>query len=286
MRSVWPNTSGPLRLMVAACLLVGVAGGLHGQERAAAEDAAIMAQLDQHAKRRVAEFQKELPEGYRLRPGVSQQFSDDEAKVLTHLLSLTPVGPDGKAEGEARHYAGYGQVGRTVPYRQGLRHGVERRYHFASKGRERRKTLVAEIPWESGKIQGLKKLFHKANGKVQMEVPYRDGEQHGLAKQYDLPGRLAATIPYVGGKLHGERIDYWTMTGKRHRLIPFRQGKVHGLVREYHDNGALARERPVRDGLFQGIEKCYDEDGNLSATVFWIEDEKVSKEKYDKQAKR
>jgi antitoxin component YwqK of YwqJK toxin-antitoxin module len=249
--------------------------------RIVAEDKPELAFL--RSDRRVTEYLKELPEDHKLQPVVTFTWSDDEAKPIPCLVSLTPVDPDGKPDGEARYYDDT-FVRRVVPWQHGLKEGVEKECVWPDGGRGGSVT-VSETPWRNGKVHGVKKLYHPENGKVSMEVPYADGLRQGVAKSYDLPGRLEKVVPYKDDKADGEVIEYWTATGKPRKIVPFRNGVAQGVVREYHDNGNLKNELPVENDLFQGIEKQYDEKGTLVMTRYWLRDELVSKEQYEQAAK-
>jgi len=248
----------------------------------AAADAKLLAVLTKMDKQTVQALRKKLPKGYRLKPVVEFEYSVGAGGMRPWLVCLTPIGPDRKPDGIARFYDRRGRLIRTVPYTKGRRNGLERKFHVAGYGRAVKVTVIAEVPWKSGKIVGVKKLYHRPNGKLRMTVPYKDGRQHGLCKQYDLPGALEAVIPYRRGRRHGERIDYNTQTGKVRRIIPYVDDIVDGTVREYWDSGKLRKERPVRKDLFHGIEKRYAEDGQLAGVTYWIDDEKVTEAQFRK----
>ena len=231
----------------------------------------IIADLSDHAKRRIAEFQKSLPAGYTVQPAVQRQWSDDERKILTHLVSMTPVAPDGKIDGEMQ-YIGRWWIARTVPYRKGVKHGDEKKYIYDGKARKR--LVVAEIRWSNGKIDGVKRLYHQ-NGKLRLETPFQNGLRHGVSKEYDLVGRPGKITHYRQGKRHGEMIENWTLTGKPRRIVPYVNDVIEGLVREFYDSGLKKKEVAARNDLFHGIERQYDEEGDLIKTKYWIEDEEV-----------
>jgi len=223
----------------------------------------------------VRKMLEELPPDHRVKPEIEHQWSDDEQERIPRLVSVTPVNAEGKADGEAYYF---GAELRVVPYKNGVKDGVEKRYWVPGHGEKGR--LVAEIPWKEGHIHGVKRIYHRANGKLQMEVPYKDGRRQGIAKTYDLPGRLVKVTPYVDDRMHGQAVDYYPGTEQEKKVIPFRRGKVHGVVREDYEDGTPKRELPARDDVFHGIEKQYDEKGELVLTRYWLEDDIVSKEEY------
>jgi len=247
-------------------------------------DAKVFQAFDKNQVRLVTEFHKALPAGCQVQAEVRFTYSDDEGKQVPHILSLTPLNAEGKPDGEARYYGDNHQMIRTVPYVQGKKQGVEKKlkHEYDQDARAWKTVVLAEIPWEDDAVHGIKKLFHATNGKVKMEVPYDKGEQNGIAKEYDLPGRLAKETPYIKGKVDGEMVEYFPATGQKRRVVPYRAGVVHGVVHEYYDNGKLKKEVPVKEERFHGIEKQYDEEGGLIKTRYWLDDDEVSREAYEK----
>jgi len=234
-------------------------------------------------KRTIEAFRKTLPEGYTVRPTISQRWSDDAHGIVTRLASLIPLDPGGKIDGEVRSLY-RGSVMRSVPYVKGVKQGVEKKYSSGYvKGRYQR-VLVAEVPWHEGKNHGVKKLYH-GNGQVRVEVPYTKGVPDGVSKEFDLNGRTVKVTNYKKGKRHGEMTEYWTLTGKPRRIVPYKNDKVDGVVRDFYDSGQLKREIPAKKDLFHGVEKQYDEEGDLIKRRYWIKDEEATKEEFMKKYK-
>lgn len=230
---------------------------------------------------RVKKMLKELPADHNIQPEIRYSWSDDEHKRVPKIVALYALGPKGKRDGPS-YLFGAGK--RVIPYKNGQKDGVERRYRTV-RGKSSEERLVAEIPWNKGKIDGLKKLYHRANGKLWMKVPFEKGEREGKAEVYDLPGRLQKVIPYKNDEMHGKVIEYYPEKGKKRKVIPFVHGKVEGEICEYFADGKLKRKLPAKDGLFHGVEKQYDEKGELVRTRYWWKDEPVSLEKYQEKLK-
>ena len=244
---------------------------------AAADEEDLLARLLDHDRRVLEEFRAALPEGYTAKPDIHTTYTEkDPTNLRPYIVSIMPLAPDGKPDGEHKFYDKARNVIRVVPYRDGVRHGLETELHFA----QQQSTVIGEVPWQDGRIVGVKKAYHRTNGKLRMEAPYSNGVRDGVVREYDLAGRLEREMPYRKGKREGESTDYWSVTGKPRRVVPYRKDKVHGTVREYHENGRLRRERPVRDEAFHGVEKQYNEDGELISTVYWLDDGKVTEEQY------
>ena len=240
--------------------------------RICADDAEILAYLRKHPA--VRKMLGELPETHTVRPKVQYAWSDDEERRFPRLVSLTPLGPDGKPDGDEHHF---GTDHRVVPFRLGLRDGTEQIYTVIGRGQRR---VVTETPWRKDKIHGVKKAYHRPNGRLHMQVPYENGLRQGVAKTYDLLGRLVKVAPYKDDQAHGKVIEYYPGTEQEKKIVPFRHGEVHGVVLEYYEDGSLKRELPARDDHFHGIEKAYDERGQLVRTRYWLDDEIVDREEY------
>jgi antitoxin component YwqK of YwqJK toxin-antitoxin module len=111
---------------------------------------------------------------------------------------------------------------------------------------------------------------------------YAGGQRQGVAKTYDLPGRLVKVTPYRNDKTDGKVVEYCPGTEREKKVIPFRQGRAHELVLEYYEDGTRKHELPAQDDRFHGVEKEYDEKGQLVRTRYWLDDEVVTKEDYVK----
>ncbi|MBI2193033.1 MAG: toxin-antitoxin system YwqK family antitoxin [Planctomycetes bacterium] len=259
--------------MIPPVLLVLLLHSSSGEPLPLAPGSELPSNLDPNATAILLEFRKSLPAGYTLRPAFKQEFSQKHEKVVSRLMAVTPVDPDGRADGNELHYEGQNMV-RTVPFVQGVKEGVEYRYDVSWEGGRHLQVATAEIPWKQGKIEGVKKLSYPT-GQIRSETPHANGVPHGVAKEYDLPGKLVKSTPYENGMRHGEMVDYWPSTGKPSRIIPFKSDRIEGVIREFYDSGKLKKELPARGDRFHGVEKHYDEEGKLIKKRFWLDDQEV-----------
>lgn len=259
-------------------LLVLILHSASGEPIPLAPGAELPSNLDPNATAILLEFRKSLAPGYTLRPAFKQEFSQKHEKVISRLIAVTPVDPDGRVDGNELHYEGSSMV-RTVPFVRGVKEGVEYRYHDRWEERKFHRIVIAEIPWKDGKIEGVKKLSYPT-GQIRSETPHANGVPHGVAREYDLPGKLVKSTPYENGKRHGEMIDYWSSTGKPSRIIPYEADRIEGLIRETYDSGKLKKEVSAHDDRFHGVEKQYDEEGKLIKKRFWIDDKEVPEEDF------
>jgi hypothetical protein len=98
----------------------------------------------------------------------------------------------------------------------------------------------------SEKLQGLHKYYFP-DGKIYLEINYKDSLPHGLAKRYYKSGRLLEESIYRDGVLHGITKMYHE-NGNLSSLIPYDSGRVHGLKKKYRKDGSPASEAPYYKG--------------------------------------
>ncbi len=98
--------------------------------------------------------------------------------------------------------------------------------------------------------EGFTEILFK-NDQLRMEIPFRDGLEDGLAKEYDSTGRLITVITYRKGyEIRRERINRLDRLGKR-----------FGPWKFFYANGRLQMEGTYTNDLKNGFFKYYDEDG-------------------------
>lgn len=97
------------------------------------------------------------------------------------------------------------------------------------------------------------------SGALMWEIPYVNGEIHGIAKDYYESGALRCETPYVNGKEHGIAKDY-RESGTLRRETPYVDGDIHGIEKWYYESGTLKKEVPYVKGNIHGIVKSYEED--------------------------
>ena len=95
-------------------------------------------------------------------------------------------------------------------------------------------------------ITGLLKFYYE-NGKLEGEIPYKNGEIDGLLKGYYENGKLEAEIPYKNGEIDGLSKTYYE-DGSLRVEIPYKNGKLEGLSKTYYKNGDLLSEITFKNG--------------------------------------
>ena len=223
---------------------------------------------------------EELPEGYVLE--VNYVFWVDGSLIPRGYAptKAVPKDPDGVIDGTVHHWVPGGSS-RTVEYKDGERHGIERYY------RTYRKVPQMECTWKQGKLHGVKKTYHD-NGSLMSETTYEDGEPVGEGRTYGPAGKVLEVTPYQNGAIHGERVQHWPGTEEDapRRIIPYQEGVVEGTVRDFYQDGALYRAWQFRNGRPHGIEIQYDEEGKKTRTRYWLDGDIVPRGKFEAEYKK
>ncbi len=90
-------------------------------------------------------------------------------------------------------------------------------------------------------------------GQLKMEIPYEDGLENGMGKEYDTNGLIISVITYKKGyKIKHERINRYDRDGKR-----------YGPWKFFRTDGSLKEEGTYSGGLMHGFFKYYDEEGQF-----------------------
>ena len=231
--------------------------------------------------RQIDRFRAKLPDGYKARIVLGKFFNMNYGKHDDVIKLLTPLDANGKPDGVAHHYDTQlegGRLARGVTYKAGLRHGSETLYGQVRGGGPYARRVV---PWVRGKVEGTMKTFFP-DGKVMSAATYVGGVLNGLSRSFDRTGFVVRSVEYRKGKRHGTLTEHWPRTKKLRKVIPYKAGKMHGVVRLYHENGKPKRLVRAWEEKFHGIDKQWYEDGTLRKATWWILDEEVGKEKFDR----
>ena len=116
--------------------------------------------------------------------------------------------------------------------------------------------------------EGVSLSYHR-NGKLAIEVPYRNGKIDGVMRSYDEEGKLHETIGYLEGDEEGYSTVYYT-NGKKKKRESFHQGILNGMSEEWSENGKILRQIPYENGQIHGVVKIYDEFGQIKEDVVFV----------------
>ena len=116
--------------------------------------------------------------------------------------------------------------------------------------------------------EGVSLTYHP-NGKLAIEVPYRNGKIDGVLRSYDENGMLHETIGYLEGEEEGYSTIYYA-NGKRKSRETYRHGILNGMSENWDEKGKLLRQIPYVDGQIHGVFKMYDEFGKIKEDMNFI----------------
>lgn len=234
--------------------------------------------LSEHDQKRIRDVLQSVPADHKVE--VECQTLAPGGQAIRFIKRLTAVNAAGKPDGKEVYYVDwYRHTVRELQFKNGVQHGVEQHFDVESGA------LLSEIPWEKGKIQGVKRSFHPS-GKLANEATYENGAIQGPSRSYSQDGKLIRVVNFVAGKREGEATDYWVDNPDAvERIIPYHKDKVDGVAKAFYLNGKLKWERPFKDNRQHGVEKQYAADGTLERTLYWLNGRDVPAEEYRKQAK-
>ena len=122
--------------------------------------------------------------------------------------------------------------------------------------------LVEEIIFENS-MPKLQKMYYD-NGNLAVEIPMKNGEVNGEAKNYYENGKLERTGNYKNGLLEGEAVFYLE-GGQIGEKASFLNGKEEGDHLYYDKTGKLIKKEVYSNGNllsteeFQKVEEDNDE---------------------------
>lgn len=261
---------------LAGVLAAGVLAAAPPSSEEPPEDAITVASLAEvpatevkNVQQRLLAFLKDLPPGHKVKI-VMVNFGGGGGAPIRYAQSMTPLGADGQPDGTELGWCDwYRAPVHMVPYKNGKRQGVEKLFTM-----EQEPWLNAEIPWVEGRLHGVRKTYHRS-GKTASEATYVNGELTGETRGFSPDGKLIRVAPYVKGKRHGEVTDYWPETGKVQQVVLYTNGQVNGVSHAWYANGQMKWERPFRNNRQHGIERCFDGQGKLEKTKYWVDGDEV-----------
>ena len=133
-----------------------------------------------------------------------------------------------------------------------------------------------EVGIKDGRQHGYELRWHN-NGVLLSALPYRNGLEHGIARQWSADGELKLT--YEMRK--GTGIDLWgvPLSEERH----FEQGILNGFERWWDGNDrTVFEERHWRADQWHGIQRSWNDQGRLRRGFpkYFVAGNKVTKRQY------
>jgi antitoxin component YwqK of YwqJK toxin-antitoxin module len=187
----------------------------------------------------------------------------------------------GKLHGKRIYYFKNGKTDTEVPYKNGDRDGVFKKYSedgvlayqmtydddvltgYSYLGRNNEP--VPEIPLVQG--NGSVKSFFP-NGNASLAVDYVDGSQHGHYKLYHPNGKLFLEDTENYGESEGLLKEY-NSDGTLRSEYNYLHDNTHGPYKDYNEKGVLIEEGSSYNGNDHGEIRVYDDNGKLKQTKIY-----------------
>lgn len=196
---------------------------------------------------------------------------------LNGVLSSEGIIKDGKPEGYWKSYYEDGKLKSEGNRKNFELDSIWKFYNDEEK-------LVLEVTYRNGKKNGIrtsysdkeiiKEIFindikenytrhYYLDGKIKTEIPFKNGLEHGIGKEYAPDGTIITLIEYKKGFIvDRERINRIDKSGKK-------QGKWYF----FYINGKIKTEGYYRDDKKNGYFKEFSEIGDLLNITKYIDDE-------------
>lgn len=188
-------------------------------------------------------------------------------------------------------YYGQDSISKTIPFEKGLEHGVGYEYN-------KNKLIISVITYKNSFIlknekinrtderdrkQGIWKTFYD-NMNLKTECKYTDDKLNGYYKEYNEKGEVTKTIKYVDGieqkdaeelvKLDVNVTEYYS-NGKPKTIVTSKNGLKEGVERNYNEEGIITASKIFKNGVLiskgivdeAGMNQGYFEDYYLDGTI-------------------
>jgi len=147
-----------------------------------------------------------------------------------------------------------GQIVLEINYQEGKKQGFRTTYQGSETTKE---TFVNDIK------EGPTYILY-SNGSIKSKIPFKNGLEEGIARDYDLDGIVIQLIVFKKGYVvERERINRYDT-----------DSLAHGKWKWFYDDDLLHMEGVFKHGLKDGYFKEYDRDGNLTVATKYVDGEK------------
>ncbi len=156
-----------------------------------------------------------------------------------------------------KFYDENGNLTLEINYKAGKKNG----YRYTYQGNE-----ITKEYFVNGVKQDYSFVLYP-NGRIKLKIPFTDGLESGLAREYDSSGNIIQLITYKKGYVvERERINRYDANN-----MP------HGKWKWFYDDETLKSEGNYNHGLKNGYFKEYDHEGNLLSAKKFVNGEEMEK---------
>ena len=121
------------------------------------------------------------------------------------------------------------------------------------------------------------------NGKLKLEMNYKDGKLEGLSKDYYENGQLRSFRNLKDGKPDGLWENYYE-DGQLKEIGEYELARSFvGLSKIYYKNGQVLKDGSYKNEKFNGLFNGYYENGNLIQQVIYMDGNIISTKCWDEE---
>ena len=126
------------------------------------------------------------------------------------------------------------------------------------------KQLKSEINYKDGQKHGLHKEFEE-DGKPVKKINYKNGQKHKRYEEFN-NGIIIVSANYKDGSQDG-RYEAFHENGELKLKTTYKDGKENGKYEAFHENGELKLKTRYKDGKENGKYEAFHENGKLKLTA-------------------
>ena len=147
---------------------------------------------------------------------------------------------------------GDGSLARSYTVKKGtsVREGLSMSYNTDGK-------LMIQVPYKDGKMEGLF-LSYYPSGKVREKVNYKNDLEEGFSEKFFENGKLESRELYNQGILNGLS-EKWDSLGVKRESLVYKNGELEGKARLFDSKGLVKEEMDfpicMRHGYYRKYQK-------------------------------
>lgn len=170
-------------------------------------------------------------------------------KTLIFLILAIPIFASEPLDTIKTTY-GDGSLARIYTVKKGtdVREGLSMSYNAEGK-------LMIQVPYKDGKMEGLF-LSYYPSGKIREKVNYKNDLEDGVFERFFENGKLESRELYSQGLLNGLS-EKWDSLGVKRESLAYENGELEGKARLFDSKGLVKEEMDFFKGMRHGYYRKY-----------------------------
>ena len=123
--------------------------------------------------------------------------------------------------------------------------------------------------------------LYYSNGKIISHSKFKH-PKNGIIKIHTKSGHVLLEICYKNNKKHGKCTHYFYNSDIVHLIEYYRGNKLHGTTYTYNKKGELIQEETFIDGVKEGTDRVYSENGQYLDELSFKKNKLITKNRYKK----